>query len=272
MKRTLTLIACVAICCAMMVSCRNSKTTGQNPNKIQQQKQALADTVLAEIDVLAEQLCDASSKAFKFQNMELTEEEKYAKPDYLLAPKVADMMITSAQKISALAIYCIDQAVRKLYEMPLEEVNEAIVKLAVDVNFPLDMDYVTSDAPLSEIIKATYDACRVCGDQALFWQFEYACTVEIGYLMTKNPDLYFDKISEEQWQGYYSRVKTKLKSIEKLSRHDEEMANLWKLHQQTIVSSSDAQRDMANQSIASAKQYHIDNKDKFIAKRNALLQ
>jgi len=54
MKRTLTIFTLAAICAAMMVSCKNTKTTEPTPEEIQVQKQALADSVLAQMDALYE--------------------------------------------------------------------------------------------------------------------------------------------------------------------------------------------------------------------------
>jgi len=134
MKRTLTLIALVAICCAMMVSCKNTKTTEPTPEEIQAQKVALADSVLAEIDAFADEYMLASDNAFFIADYELTEEEKLVKPDYLLEPSFANTLVTKSQKVNALAFYLADIQVRKLYDMPMEEAKEVIAKLAIELN------------------------------------------------------------------------------------------------------------------------------------------
>jgi len=56
--------------------------------------------------------------------------------------------------------------------------------------------------PLSEKIKKEYEACRERGDLAYFWQFQYAIMIETGYIIAHNPELFFSKITEEQWQAF----------------------------------------------------------------------
>jgi len=137
MKRSLTLVALVAICCAMMVSCRHTKNTEPAPEDLQEQKQALADSVLARIDDLVNEYYDATSKTFSFRNLELTETEKMVKPDYLLDPAVANTLVTRTQKINAIAIYMVEYGVRKGFDMPLDEVEEVTAKLLADIYTPV---------------------------------------------------------------------------------------------------------------------------------------
>jgi len=84
-----------------MVSCKNNnkKTQSKNPSQeeVQEMKQALADSVLAEIDAFADQYSDAASKAFRLQAMELTDDEKQVKPDYLLDPSLVSKFVTKSQ-------------------------------------------------------------------------------------------------------------------------------------------------------------------------------
>jgi len=194
MKRTFTLFAVMAICFAMMVSCKN-KTNEPAPEEIEAQKVALADSVLAEIDSLSEQYFDASTKSFKLKEVELTEDEKLVKPDYLLDPSVADTLITKVQKVNALAIYSVELGIRKMYDMPTEEIKEVLLKLAADVNHPIDVDFLISNATSSEKLKKEYEVCKERGDIAYFWQFEEAVITEIEYVIAQNPELFINKIS-----------------------------------------------------------------------------
>jgi len=70
MKNTHILIAVAMVAALSMVSCKNNKKAeSQEPTQeeVQEMKQALADSVLAEIDAIAEKLYDASSKSFRLQ-------------------------------------------------------------------------------------------------------------------------------------------------------------------------------------------------------------
>jgi len=276
MKRTLTLIALIAICSSMMVSCKNNskKSQSQKPTseEIQQQKQALVDTVLAKIDELALQYQNAREDCFRFRKMILTDEEKKVKPDYLLDPSVAKTLVTKSQKINALAIYIADIGIYKAYDMPYDDVRDAALKLAADLNAPFDFENTTSNEPVSKKMKSRYDAFRERGELSFFWQLEYAIVFEIYYIIANNPDLFFSKMTEEEYQALIVAKRARLAAIEELAKYDDEMAQVWAFRNKDRVIATDEERDRKDQSIESAKQYIIANKDKYIAKRNALLQ
>jgi len=274
MRRTLTLFACVAICSAMMVSCKNTKSNEPTPEEIQAQKVALADSVLAEIDAIVDEYMLASDNAFRIANYELTEEEKMVKPDYLLEPSVASTLATKSQYVNALAMYLTDLTVRKIYDMPLDETNEVIAKLAVEINHPIDINITSGfGIQLSEKIKKEYEACKERGDLAYFWQFQNATVAEVGYVIAQNPELFFSKITEEQWQAFVKRTNEVIKAMREIAKYDEEMADVLEAFNQTRVFSSDEEKlSVDNTSIESAKQHLIAKRDKINAKRNALLQ
>jgi len=274
MKRTLTLIACVAICCAMTVSCKNGKKS-QEPTQeeVLAAKQALADSVLAEIDAVINDYFEASANSIDFGLMSLTEAEKLVKPDYLLDPKEANNFVAKSQKASALGIYIVDYSIRRMYDMPMEETKEAIAKLAAELNHPLDEnDFSNFDMTVSEKIKKEYAECKERGDMAYFWQFHNAAVIETGYIISQNPELFFKKVSEEQWKMFRNRIDILNEALAKLAQYDEETAQLWGLMRSHRTTSNDEERSSINQSVESAKQHRIGNKDKYIARRNALLK
>jgi len=270
MKRTLTLFACVAACCAMMVSCKNAKTAEPTQEEIQAQKVALADSVLTQIDALAEQLSDASSNSFRFKLMELTDAEKIVKPDYLLDPSVAENLVTKSQKVNALAIYAMEMGVREIYGMPTEEANAAIVKLAAEINHPIDFDYLTSDVPVSDKIRREYEICKERGDITYFWKFQYAIVTEMSYLLIMNPDLFSNKITDEKMKAYDQRVNALHLAIEELAQYDEEMASIFECSNKLYSNLSPEEVESYNSE--AAIQWRFAHKDIYISRRNALLQ
>jgi len=255
----------------MMASCKNTKTTEPTPEEVQQQKVALADSVLSYMDTLADLYFDAASNSFMLKSMELTDAEKMVKPDYLLDPSVANTCVTKSQKINALAIYSVDNSVRKIFGLPCEEVKEVITKLAAEVNHPIDMDLFMSDFPTSEIVKREYEICKERGDLAYFWQFQFAIIAETSYVIVNNPELFFSRITEEQWQAYRSRTEAIVKAVSELAQYDEEMAALEDFRIKSRITSKE-EWEKSNVSLESAIQFRISNRDKYIARRNALLQ
>jgi len=254
-----------------MVSCKNARNSEPTPEDIQTQKQALADSVLSDIDTLADLYFEAASNCFMLKSMELTDAEKMVKQDYLLDPSVANTLVTKSQKINALAAYSVDYSVRKIFGLPCEEVKEVITKLASEVNHPIDMDLFMSDSPTSEIVKQEYKICKERGDLAYFWQFQFAIIAETSYVILNNPELFFSRITEEQWQAYRSRNEAIVEAISELAQYDEEMATLEDFRIKTRITSQE-EWDNSDVTLESAKQFRIANKDKYIARRNALLQ
>jgi len=272
MKRTLNLIALVAICSAMMVSCKNAKNVDPTQEEIQEQRVALADSVLAEIDSLTAQLLDVWEKSFDLGCFVLTPAEKAVKPDYLLDPAAADTLVRKSQKINAMAYYIVDNVIRKLYDMPIEETKAAIAKLAADLNHPIDADFMTSDAPRAEKIKKEYEVCKERGDVAYFWQFQNAIITETCYVTSQNPELFFSKMTEDQWQNFRKRIETIEESLLRLAQYDEEMAQLYDIVVNYKSFSSIEARNDIDKSVETAKNYRIANKNKFSVRRNFLLQ
>jgi len=275
MRKSYILIALAMVAALTIVSCKNNKKSkNQEPTQeeVQEMKQALADSVLTYIDDCVEKLCDATSKSFRIKTMELTDAEKMVKPDYLLDPSIAATLVTKTQKVNALAIYATELGVRKIYDMPQEETKEALAKLAVEVNHPTDMDFLTSDIPVSEKIKREYEICKERGDLAYFWQFQFAVMSEMSYLVSQNPELFYSKITDEQWQAFSSRFITSINVIESLAKYDEDMSELLEFRNKYYPYVSTAEMNKINQDKEISKQFHITNKDKYIARRNALLQ
>jgi len=277
MKRTFQFLTLVAVCCAVMVSCKNAKTTEPTPEEIQAQKVALADSVLTEIDSFVDEYVMSAENTFFIPNFKLTEKEKMVMPDYLLDPSVAGTLVTKSQKVNALAIYIVDCGIRIIYDMPLEETKEVIAKLAVEINTPIDVNLSTDlEVPASEKIKMEYESCKKRGDLAYFWQFQNAIMVETSFILAQNPDLFFNKIKDEQWQAYINRLKSKKSAVHKLAKFDPEMAVLYDFIQQFSVRSSvkPSAEEIAAicSSCDAAKKYFTANNEQYIVRRNALLQ
>ncbi len=238
---------------------------------VEDRKAALASSILEQIDVFAEQYYDASTKAFNIKTLKLTGSEKLLKPTYLLDPSVAGELVTKSQKISALAFYAMDNGIRAIYDMPCDQANEAIAKLAAELNHPIDIQFMTGDAPTSEKIKREYEISKERGELAYFWQFQNAILVETGFILAQDPELFFSKISEEQWQQYRQRLISLYDAIVELAKYDEEMASVLEFRDEYKIG-TDQERSTANSSIEFAIQFYSTNKENYITRRNALLQ
>jgi len=156
--------------------------------------------------------------------------------------------------------------------MPNKEVFEAIAKLTADVNHPVDAEGASSDIPVSEKVKKIYEGCKESGEIAYFWQLESAFYAEMIYIISNNPELFFSRITDEQWQAYMNTLESRTEAVGKLAKYDPEMATLSDFMQQFNVRPSDEERDAVRSSCEAAKSFIIANKEKYAARRNALLQ
>jgi len=236
MKKSLIPIAVAMVAALTVVSCKNNrKAQSQQPAQevIQQQKQALADSVLAIIDGLVEKYQEACDKGDFSLNLILSDEEKMLKPDYLLDPSLAPTFVTKDQKITALGYYLADYPVRNAYGMPLDASKEVILKLATEVNYPFDVYKMFADQtiPTSEIVKYEYNAYKERNDLATFWKIQYRILLEIEYLFVKNPELFMGKITEDQnqaitdsWEYFYEAISIYADSDEEMKYIKEHIA------------------------------------------------
>lgn len=265
MKKQYIFIAMAMVVALTAVSCKNKS---QEPTMVdvQEQKSEIKDDILERIDGFSAQYIDASNNAFNLCEFELTDAEKKLKPDYLLDPSEANKLITRLQKTNAMAIYMVELGVRELYGMPVNETKEVITKLASDIGYPLDLE-----AKPSETIQKDYKICKDRGDMAYFWAFQNAISKETNYIIANNPDLFFSKITEPQWQAYYESTEHMWSAIEELAPYDAEASAILQWRNDNRLTKSGEEWKNVNSSIQTAKEFHIANKDKFINSRNALL-
>jgi len=272
MKRTLFIFTIVAVASAMTISCGNNKQSEPSQEEIQALKNALSDSVLTAIDEIAEQYFDARSNSFIFRSLNISDDEKLVLPDYLMDLSVVSTLVTREQKVNALGILISDIGVRMLYGMPTEETQEAIAKLCAETNLAIDSKPTEYQLNVSEKIKETYSECKDRNDISSFWRFQSAAILEISYILAQNPEFYFSKISEEQFQAYVRQTKLRREALELLSKYDQEMAEVYQLYIKSKPFASD--KDMANINASKEAniQYRKANKESIIARRNALLQ
>lgn len=157
--------------------------------------------------------------------------------------------------------------------MPLENTDQTIAKLAAELNHTVDIEYLKSDASISEKLEKEYEVCKECGDLSYFWQFQYALFVETKYLLAQNPELFFSKISDEQYQAFHESVVRRIDVIMELAKYDDEVAILKSFIDQNKnnvwQANSDYQSTLGTKDLRI--KHYIDNRDNIIARRNAIL-
>jgi len=271
MKRTLSLIALVAICFAMMVSCK-SKQSEPTPEEIEAQKLALTDSVLAYIDEIADKYIAISDTADLLSLFTLSESEKMVKPDYLLDPSEVNNFITKRQKVYALGFYSMDYYLLKIYDMPTDATKEAIVKLVAELDFPFEQGFLSKYKSSSEMLKDEYRIFKERGETECFWHLMNAASFEIDYFISQNPDLFYKYISDEanvaeniQWDYLFDVIK-------QLAQYDEDFNTIYNLFMDWYGEDSTIDVNEGYYTVESAIATYKENCDKYIEYRNRLLK
>ena len=277
MKKYYLFIA-LAMVAAMTVSCKNNNKKAKEASEateevVEAAKTILADDVLAAIDEFATNYTDENNffDVPSFIASYLSEEEKMIKPDYLFDPAQTSNLITKSQKVGALAILCVEKQIRLAYGMPVEKSDEAIAHLAAELNFPLSIDGLKDMKP-SEGIRRFYELYKERGDIAFFWQLNSAFMAEFLYLVVNNPEPFLNNLTDEQWNSFKNRYESCLHTVRVLAGYDEEIASVMSIMNETNSVSNDEEASSIFATKESGIQRILEAKDKYIARRNALLE
>lgn len=277
MKKFFPLISLVLVA-ALTISCKNTRNSGNSEESfdaatLEAAKVELADDVLNTLENLAAGYIDAADK-MHFDNLltdNLTEKEKMVTPNYLLDPSVASNMLTRLQKTNALAILVTEYPVRIAYGMPVDQSKEAIAKLVVDLNHPIDLDGETSGASIAERTKQLYENCKERGELNYFWQFAFACQSSLLYLISNNPDKFFNSIDETSYRNFNKHIKTCLEALKIYAQYDAETASILAFWESNGTSLSDADYQAVSTK-EGARKVFSERKENLAQLRNSLLQ
>jgi len=194
--------------------------------------------------------------------IKLTKEELQVKPDYLLDPAVAENATVLSEKYRLLSALDIDRRTAKLYEMPTEDYDKAITKLAADINDP-SFKILDNEGSVSETTQNLYDEMEKNGRLNYFWQLAAASLVEQLYLANQNSDKFLSTFTDDAAANTTFRVVLILDALKRLSQYDPEIAPVSEALAPLEVLNATTVDELKNQ-IAQAK-------DNIIAARKALV-
>ena len=192
----------------------------------------------------------------------LTKEEKQVKPDYLLDPKIADEATTLAEKYRALSALNVDKKIANLYELPTDEYDKALAKLAADVNDPSFKDF-KNDGTI-ETTTILYDKMEKNGRINQFWQLAAASLVEELYVINQNADKFLSIFNDEAVDNVTFRIVLILDAVNRLSQYDPEIAPVAEVISPLEVINAT--------SVAELKSQLEEVKDEIAAAREALIE
>ena len=152
----------------------------------------------------------------------LTKEEKQVKPNYLLAPAVADEATTLAEKYRIISALSVDKRIANLDEMPVEDYEKAITKLAADIDDP-SFKVIDNAGSLFETSSELYNAMDQNGRINYFWQIASAALVEQLYVVSQNKDKFLSTFTDETAANVTFRIILILDATNRLSQYDPEI-------------------------------------------------
>lgn len=202
MKKVLTLIAAAAAI-LFVASCGNRQTSGSNETEetVKSELELQAEALIKiHLDSLASEITKVNPigivGAVKEGKVVLSDKEKQVKPDYLADPKNANKLQTLSQKYRAIALYCVDKEIAKLYDMNLNPYNVALTKLYADVN-DAALKSFAEGLEIKESIQSFYNAEKEAGRDHLFWEAVTAAIVEQMYIAAQNTEKFIVAFDDE---------------------------------------------------------------------------
>ena len=267
MKKYYLFIA-LAMVAGMTVSCKNNKKAEADAEVVEAAKTILADDVLATLDEYAQACNEEAGKTSVSETISsaLTEEEKLIKPDYLLEADQVNALITKSQKAAAIAILSLERPIRQAYGLSTKETDEAAARLAAELNHPVfDND---TNQTLSENAKKAYETYKEKGNIAGFWQFNLALQVEADYLISKNADVIFRNLTEENYASLTKKFSMITAAVKTLAEYDPEVKQAW----DAFNAGGEIVTNLSKESIEYGKNFFIERTDVHAARRAALLK
>ena len=195
--------------------------------------------------------------------IQITKEAKLVKPDYLLAANVADEAATLAEKYRVLSALSVDKKVAELYEMPTEDYEKAIVKLAADINDP-SFKVIDDAGSIFETTSTLYDEMEKNGRINYFWQIAAAALVEQLNVISQTQDKFLSPFTDEAAANVTFRLVLILDAVNRLAQYDPDI--------QPVAQAIAPLSDLNATTVAEMGEQMTNMKDKIAAAREALVK
>ena len=155
-------------------------------------------------------------------SISLTDAEKQVKPDYLLDLTAADEAMTLSEKYRVLSAIEVDKEIAKLYDMPVDEYDKVIAKLAADINDP-SFKAIDDAANIYEATSTLYDAMNENGRINYFWQIVATSLVEQLYVTSQNTDKFIAAFNDDAAANVTFRIILIQDALNRLPEFDPEL-------------------------------------------------
>lgn len=259
----------VAIATMVVAACGGNKqaetTDTVDSLKVFEQEQIEASIKL-NIDSLATQMAKLKQLPIRKKDgmIVLTEEERLAKPAYLLEPGIAEKATTLAEQYRVLTALQIDREIADLYGMPVSEYENEIAKLIVDINDPSFKVLDETDGDVYEASSELYNAMEENGRINFFWQIASTALIEQLYVISQNTDKFLTAFDDNAASNVSLRIILIQDALNRLTEYDPEIIPVAEAFDPLTVINAitvDELRDQLN-----------DAKDQIAEARNSLIE
>ena len=230
------------------------------------EQQQIEASIKMHMDSIASELGKLKTLPFLQEGKDgisLTKQEKQVKPDYLLAASVADEATTLTEKYRIMSALSVDKKIAALYEMPTEDYEKAVTKLASDINDP-SFKAIEDANTIFETTTTLYDEMEKNGRINYFWQLASAALVEQLYIINQNSDKFLSNFNDEAAANVTFRIVLILDAVNRLAQYDPDIEP---------VAQAIAPLDALNATtVAEMKEQMAKMKDQINAARKALVK
>ena len=186
------------------------------------EQQQIEASIKMHMDSIASELGKLKTLPFLQEGKDgisLTKQEKQVKPDYLLTPSVADEATTLTEKYRIMSALSVDKKIAALYEMPTEDYEKAITKLASDINDP-SFKAIEDANTIFETTTTLYDEMEKNGRINYFWQLAAAALVEQLYVINQNSEKFLSNFNDDAAANVTFRIVLILDAVNRLAQYD----------------------------------------------------
>ena len=230
------------------------------------EQQQIEASIKMHMDSIASELGKLKSLPFLNEGKDgitLTKEEKQVKPDYLLAASVADEATTLTEKYRIMSALSVDKKIAALYEMPVEDYDKAINKLAADINDP-SFKAIEDTNTIFETTTTLYDEMEKNGRINYFWQLAAAALVEQLYVINQNADKFLTAFNDDAAANVTFRIVLVLDAVNRLAQYDPDI--------EPVAQAIAPLNALNATSVAEMKEQMAKMKDQINAARKALVK
>jgi len=259
----------VALAAMAFTACGGNKSaqTAEETDSVKSFEQEQVEAkIKVELDSLAAELGKLKQLPIVQEGengVQLTDQEKQVKPDYLLAASVAENATTLAEKYRMLSALGVDKRIAAMYGMPTDEYQAAITKLLADINDP-SFKEIKDGSTIFETTQTLYDAMNQNGRINYFWQLVSASLVEEIYVITQNTEKFITVFDDEAVSNVTFRIVLLTDAVSRLAEYDAEF--------EPVAQAIEPLKVLNAISVDQLKSQIAEAKDQIVETRNALIK